>query len=86
MCYQPTSSVAQWYSMASLCDGSSDRNLMVVPLSYFSFQPVFHDWYKKAMVCIMLSLGWCLKKTPLLLIGKSSPYNGGKGYPLMLSE
>ena len=25
-------------------DGSSDRSLMVDPLSYFSFQTVFHDW------------------------------------------
>ena len=26
-------------------DGSSDRSVMVDPLSYFSFQPVLNDWY-----------------------------------------
>ena len=25
----------------------SDRSLMVDLLSYFSFQPAFHDWYNK---------------------------------------
>ena len=30
-----------------LCDGSSDRSLMVDPLSYFSFQPVLHNWCNK---------------------------------------
>ena len=28
---------------SSWWDGSSDRFLMLEPLSYFSFQPVFHD-------------------------------------------
>ena len=28
---------------SSWCDGSSDRSFTVEPLSYFSFQPVFHD-------------------------------------------
>ena len=27
--------------------GSSDRSFMVDPLSYFSFQPVLHDWCNK---------------------------------------
>ena len=31
----------------SWCDGSSDRFLVVNPLSYFSFQPVFDGWYNK---------------------------------------
>ena len=34
-------------SLRSWCDGSSDRSFMVDPLSYFSFQPVFHDWCNK---------------------------------------
>ena len=34
-------------SVRSWCDGSSDRSFMVDPLSYFSFQPVFHDWCNK---------------------------------------
>ena len=29
------------------CDGSLDRSFMVDPLSYFSFQPVLHDWCNK---------------------------------------
>ena len=31
----------------SWCDGSSDRSLMLDPLSYFSFHPVLHDWCNK---------------------------------------
>ena len=30
-----------------LFDGSSDRSLMAAPVSYFSFQPVLHDWCNK---------------------------------------
>ena len=45
---------------------------MVNSLSYFSFQPVFHDWCNKGMMHI---------KEPLLLIAKSSPY-GGSMFPL----
>ena len=55
------------------------------PLSYFSFQPVFYDWYNKGRgmcypVCVMVHI-----KEPLLLIGKSSPC-GGIGFSLSLSE
>ena len=58
---------------------------MVDPLSYFSFQPMFHDWCTKGRggcypVCGMMHI-----KEPLLLIGKSSPF-GGSGFPLSLSE
>ena len=45
----------------------------VDPLSYFSFQPVFHDW------CYPVS-GMVHIKEPLLSIEKSS------GFPLSLSE
>ena len=31
----------------SCCDESPDRSFMVDPLSYFSFQPVLHDWCNK---------------------------------------
>ena len=34
---------ARCSSVRSWCDGSSDQSYMVDPLSYFSFQPVFHD-------------------------------------------
>ena len=46
----------------SWCDGSSDRYFMMDPLSYFSFQPVLHDWSNKGrgMLCVILSVGWCI--------------------------
>ena len=46
--------------------------------SYFSFQPVFHDWCNKG--CRMVHI-----KDPLLLIGNSSPCDGSV-FPLLLSE
>ena len=57
----------------------------VDPLSYFSFQPVLHDWRNKGHgmcypVCEMMHI-----KEPLLPIGKSSPC-GGSRFPLSLSE
>ena len=57
----------------------------VDPLSYFSFQPVLHDWCNKCCgmcypVCRMVHI-----KEPLLLIGKSSLF-GGSGFPFSLSE
>ena len=59
---------------------------MVDPISYFSFQPVLHDWCNKGRdmgypVCGMMHI-----KEPLLLIGKSSPRSGDSGFPLSLSE
>ena len=39
----------------------------------------------KTVVCIILSVGWCIQKEPLLLIGKSS-LCGGSRFPLSLSE
>ena len=67
------------------CDWSSDRSFMVNPLSYFSFQPVPHDWCNKGCgmcypVCRMMHI-----KEPLLLIEKSS-LCGSSGFPLTLSE
>ena len=54
-------------------DRSSDRSVMVDPLSYFSFQPVLHDWCNKGrgmcnLVCEMVHI-----KDALALIGKRSP-------------
>ena len=54
---------------------------MVDPLSYFSFQPVLHDWCNIGCgmcypVCEMVHI-----KELLLLIGKSSPC-GGSRFPL----
>ena len=58
---------------------------MVNPLSYFSFQPVLHDWCNNGRgmsypVCGMMHI-----KETLLLIGKSS-LCGGNRFPLLLSE
>ena len=58
---------------------------MMDPLSYSSFQPVFHDWCNKDRgmcypVCGMVNI-----KESLLLIGKSRPC-GGSEFPLSLSE
>ena len=58
----------------------------VDPLSYFSFQPVLHDWCNKGRgmcypVCGMVHI----KEEPLLLIEKISPC-GGSGFNLSLSE
>ena len=57
----------------------------VDPLSYFSFQPVLHDWCNKGCGMCNPVCGMVHIKEPLLLIGKSSPC-GGSGFPLSLSE
>ena len=64
---------------------SSDRSLMVDPLSYFSFQPVFHDWCNKGCGMCNSVCGMVYTKEPLLLIGQSNPC-GVRGFPLSLSE
>ena len=53
--------VAPWYErslMVRWVVGSIFHG--VDPLSYFSFQPVVHDWYNKGRVCVILSVGWCI--------------------------
>ena len=67
------------------CDGLSDQSFMVDPLTYFSFQPVLHDWCNNGIGRYYTVCGMIHIKEPLLLIGKSSPY-GGSGFPLTLSE
>ena len=57
----------------------------VDPLSYFSFQPVLHDWCNKGRVMYYLVCGMMHIKELLLLAGKSSPC-GGNRFPLSLSE
>ena len=55
------------------------------PLSYFSFQPVPHDWCNKGRgMCHPVS-GMVHIKEPLLLIDKSS-LCGGNGFPFSLTE
>ena len=45
----------------------------VNPLSYFSFQPVLHDWCNKGRGMCYPVCGMVHIEEPLLLIGKSSP-------------
>ena len=57
----------------------------VDPLSYFSFQPVLHDWCNKGCGMCYPVCGMVHIKEPLLLIDKSS-LCGGSGFPFSLSE
>ena len=57
----------------------------VDPLSYFSFQPVLHDWCNKGCGMCYPVCGMVHIKDPLLLIDKSS-LCGGSGFPFSLSE
>ena len=57
----------------------------VDPLSYFSFQPVLHDWCNKGRGICYPVCGMVHIKEPLLLIDKSS-LCGGSGFPFSLSE
>ena len=57
---------------------------MVDPFSYFSFQPVLHDWVNKDCGMCNPVYGMVHIKEPLLLIGKSSPCDGS-WFPLSLS-
>ena len=45
----------------------------VDPLSYFSFEPVLHDWCNKGRGMCNPVCGIMHIKEPLLLTGKSSP-------------
>ena len=55
---------------------------MLVPLSYFPFQPVLDD--KACGMCYPVC-GAVHIKDPLLLIGNSSPCSGGSRFPLSLN-
>ena len=57
----------------------------VDPLSYFSFQPVIHDWCSKGRGMCYPVCGMVHIKEPLLLIDKSS-LCGDSGFPFSLSE
>ena len=72
-------------SVRSWCDGLSDRSIMVDPLSYFSFQPVLHDWCNKGRGMYYPVCGMMHIKEPLLLIGRSSLCDCSV-FPLSLSE
>ena len=85
----PTAFLLFWSEMylhiksVRLCVGSSDRSFMMAPMSYFSFQPVLHDWCNKGRGMCYPVCGMVHIKEPLLLIRKSSPC-GGSGFPLSL--
>ena len=57
----------------------------VDPLSYFSFQPVLHDWCNKGRGMYYPVSDMVHIKETLLLIDKSS-LCGGSGFPFSLSE
>ena len=57
----------------------------VDPLSYFSLQPVHHDWCNKGHGMCYPVCGMVHIKEPLLLIDKSS-LCGGSGFPFSLLE
>ena len=54
-------------------------------LSYFSFQPVLHDWCNKGRGVCYPVRGMVHTKETLLLIDKSN-LCGGSGFPFSLSE
>ena len=56
-----------------------------IHMSYFSFQPVLHDWCNKGCGMCYPVCGMMHIKEPLLLIGKSS-LCGVTGFPQSLSE
>ena len=64
--------------LRALARGSLDG---LNPLSYFSFQPVLHDWCNKGCSMCYRVCGIVHVKEPLLLIRKSSPC-GGSEFPL----
>ena len=57
----------------------------VDPLSYFSFQPVLHNWCNKGCGMCYPVCGMVHIKEPLLLIKKNS-LCGSSGFPFSLSE
>ena len=68
--------------------GNYKNNQVAVRLhrvSYFSFQPVLHDWCNKGCGMYYPVCGMMHIKEPLLLIDKSS-LCGGTGFPFSLSE
>ena len=81
--------------MSSIGRGAVERSLVVPwvvgsilhgvdPLSYFSFQPVLHDWCNKGRGMCYPVCGMVHIKEPLLLIDKSS-LCGGSGFPFSLT-
>ena len=85
-----------WYKWGAGRSSEIERSLVVRwvvgsilhgmdPLSYFSFQPVLHDWCNKGRGMCYPVCGMVHIKEPLLLIDMSS-LCGGSGFPFSLSE
>ena len=64
----------------------SIRSFIVDPLSYFSFQPVLHDWCNTVYSVSFPVCGMVRIKTTLLLIGESNTCIAGIGFPISLSD
>ena len=77
--------VAPWEERSLMVRWVVGSIFMVDPVSYFSFQPVIHDWCNKGCGMCHPLYGMMRIKEQLLLIGKSRTC-GGSRFPLSLSE
>ena len=75
------SSVVRAFAHGAMVVGSILHG--VDPWSYFSFQPVLHDWCNKGRGMCYPVCGMVHIKEPLLLIGNGS-LCGGSGFPLVI--
>ena len=64
----------------TILHGSSDQSFMVDPLSYFSFQPVLHNWCNKRLCCYPVCGNDAYKRT------LAANWKGWPMFPLSLSE
>ena len=85
LCIRHSDTLISLLTGARCSDWSSDRSFMVDPMSYFSVQPVPHDWCNKGRGMCYHVCGIMHIKEHLLLIGKSSPC-GSSGFPLSLLD
>ena len=78
--FQPISNVALWLEWSLMVRWVIGSILHGVdPLSYFSFQPVLHDWCNKGC-------GMCYPVCGMMLLIRKSRPCGGSRFPLSLSE
>ena len=73
------------HSSQCLTTGITKAVVCIIPLSYFSFQPVLNDWHNKDCGMYYPVCGMMHIKEPLLLIIKSS-LCGSCRFPFSLSE
>ena len=59
--------------------GHQNKPPMLDPFSYFSFQPVLHNWYNKGCGMCYPAYGMMHIKEPLLLIGKKVAHVAAAG-------